>query len=640
MSGASADIAPGAVGDAAAGEVSWRFDAFISYAHSDREFAARLCAALKARGKSVWMDEEDIPGGARWRAQLERAIESADAFLFVVSPASAVSTECLLELEYAVGLNKRILPVRARATDPRVLPEALSEHQLIPARTVFGEDFDASLGLLIAAIESDPEWVQRHTEWGRRALEWDRHRRDRGFLLAGTELEAAEQWRREASGKTPAPTLLHGEFIDASRQAVTRRLRRTRGFVLIALLVAVGLAVLAFVQRQIAVSNQHTAVSNLHTAQSLQLAASAEATLGKDPELSTLLALQALRVRNTAQAVQALRNALPQLRALGTLRPGGILHSAAFSPDGKQIVTANADGAVRIWSVSSREQLAVLTSGSPLFSAAFSPDGKQILTASADGSARIWSASGHQQLAVLTALSGAPVYSAAFSPDGKQIVTASEDGTARIWSASGHQQLAVLTYPGGIYLNSAAFSPDGKQIVTASADGSARIWSARGHQQLAVLTEPGGSTLYSAAFSPDGKQIVTASDDGTARIWSARGHQQLAVLTEPGGSQLFSAAFSPDGKQIVTASADGSARIWSARDHQQLAVLTEPGGSGLNDAAFSPDGKQIVTASADSSARIWSTELAGSAQAVERIARMRVTRQLTPSERKTYLVGG
>jgi WD40 repeat protein len=111
------------------------------------------------------------------------------------------------------------------------------------------------------------------------------------------------------------------------------------------------------------------------------------------------------------------------------------------------------------------------------------------------------------------------------------------------------------------------------------------------------------------------------------------------MLTEPGGASLNSAVFSPDGTQIVTASGDGSARIWSASDHQQLAVLTEPTSS-LVLAAFSPDGQQIVTASQDGTARVWSTELAGPIQVIERIAERRVTRQLTPSERKTYLVGG
>ena len=74
-------------------------------------------------------------------------------------------------------------------------------------------------------------------------------------------------------------------------------------------------------------------------------------------------------------------------------------------------------------------------------SAAYSPDGKQIVTASADQTARIWDAATGQEIRTLTGHT-APVYSVAYSPDGTQIVTASADQTARIWDAATGQEAA------------------------------------------------------------------------------------------------------------------------------------------------------------------------------------------------------
>ena len=64
-------------------------------------------------------------------------------------------------------------------------------------------------------------------------------------------------------------------------------------------------------------------------------------------------------------------------------------------------------------------------------SAAFSPDGKRIVTASSDTTARLWDADTGREIGALYAYRSARVNSAAFSPDGKFIVTASDDATAQ-----------------------------------------------------------------------------------------------------------------------------------------------------------------------------------------------------------------
>ena len=277
------------------------------------------------------------------------------------------------------------------------------------------------------------------------------------------------------------------------------------------------------------------------------------------------------------------------------------VRSAAFSPDGKKIVTASWDKTTRIWDVLTGDCLHTLEGHTDwVRSAAFSPDGKKIVTASADRTAKIWNALTGECLHTLEG-HAERVRSAAFSPDGKKIVTASFDRTARTWDALTGEFLHTLEGHTD-WVRSAAFSPDGKKIVTASSDRTAKIWDALTGEFLHTL-EGHTDWVRSAAFSPDGKKIVTASDDETAKIWDASTGQCLHTL-EDHTCGVCSAAFSPDGKKIVTASFDKTAKIWDASTGDCLHTL-EGHTYGVDSAAFSPDGKKIVTASEDNTARIW-----------------------------------
>jgi WD40 repeat protein len=454
-------------------------------------------------------------------------------------------------------------------------------------------------------LEEDRVGRQVHAHVTVAAREWDARGRDPGDLYRGARLAGAQEW---AAQHDDLINPLERDFLqtsDSEAQSEARRQRaqnrRLRWLAAGAgLLLALALVAVVFAEVQKGRANQQR-----RTAQSLQLATSAQATLGADPELSALLALQGLRMSNTDQAAQALRDALSQLRLLATVGAGGALNSAAFNPDGTEFVTASYDGTARIWSVSGHKQLGVLTEPGKfgLSSAAFSHDGNEIVTASYDSTARIWSASTYRQLTVLTEPGHNQLSSATFSPNGKEIVTCS-GGTARIWSVSSRKPLATVKVPGGGVVQSAEFNPNGNEIVTADDAGAARIWSTRSHKQLAVVIEPGPAPLNSAAFSPDGKDLVTASADGSARIWSVRSRQALVMVKEPGGGQLLSAGFSPDGKEIVTAGADRTARAWSASTGKQLFVLADHTGA-VQTAAFSPSGSAIVTASYDGTAKLW-----------------------------------
>jgi len=139
-----------------------RPDVFVSYAREDEQFVlTRLVASLEAREKSVWIDRKDIPPAADWRERIERGIEAARAFVFVLSPDSLISDQCGQELRQAITANKRLVPVVYRDVDPADVPDQLNRPNWI--RLTDDDGYDAQLERLVKALETDlTGWTATH----------------------------------------------------------------------------------------------------------------------------------------------------------------------------------------------------------------------------------------------------------------------------------------------------------------------------------------------------------------------------------------------------------------------------------------------------------------------------------------------
>src|SRR5262249_15524651 len=91
------------------------------------------------------------------------------------------------------------------------------------------------------------------------------------------------------------------------------------------------------------------------------------------------------------------------------------------------------DNTAHLWDADGGGDIAVLRGHTaPVWSAAFSADGRRVVTASEDKTARLWDADGGGEIAVLRGHAAA-LSSAAVSPGGPTVVTAPYDGTALIW---------------------------------------------------------------------------------------------------------------------------------------------------------------------------------------------------------------
>ena len=82
---------------------------FISYARDDVAFARDLRERLLALGHGPWMDLFDIPAGARWPSEIDRALKSSDIIIGLMSPAAVASENVMNEWDWAIANDRRLV---------------------------------------------------------------------------------------------------------------------------------------------------------------------------------------------------------------------------------------------------------------------------------------------------------------------------------------------------------------------------------------------------------------------------------------------------------------------------------------------------------------------------------------------------
>jgi hypothetical protein len=90
---------------------------FISYSHKDTKYAHGLSDNLKSIGFDVWIDER-LDYGSQWPHEIQKQLDSCDAFILIMTPRSFVSDWVQSELQRAKRKLKPIFPLLLEGDEP------------------------------------------------------------------------------------------------------------------------------------------------------------------------------------------------------------------------------------------------------------------------------------------------------------------------------------------------------------------------------------------------------------------------------------------------------------------------------------------------------------------------------------------
>ena len=310
---------------------------------------------------------------------------------------------------------------------------------------------------------------------------------------------------------------------------------------------------------------------------------------------------------------------------------------AAFSPDGRRVVSCGVPDrdqcAIWLWDLASGQMIrgfqthpAQVEEGGAAWveQVAFSPDGRQILSAGRDRRLRLWDAETGKEIRQFLGHQS-EFGDIAFSPDGKRAVSVgafwglpghSPDYSIRVWDvATGAELKRILGHKSSV--TAVEFPHDGRRIVTGSDEGLF-VWDAATGNLLKHLGE-GTAKVFAVAVSPDGRHALTGNHNDHAEsalsLWDLETGKVLRHFSGHEGL-IYSVAFSHDGRRVVSSSGgaysdkryvsspDNTVRLWDVESGHELCRFVGHS-TQVQPVAFSPDDRLILSASRDTTVRLW-----------------------------------
>jgi WD40 repeat protein len=615
-------------------------DVFISYSRQEQAFADKLAQELEKNNRSVWIDRVRIELTSDWWEEIKRGIEASDNFVLIMSPSSMASPVCHLEIEYALQLTKRIIPLyhldhsksdtktrfgdRLDSDDFLLTlygdrnPMALFEENwsVIPAinrveaqvTATQGDDdglpmrfdeqeFSAFFTHLRQAIDTDIAHVHQHTRLLTRTRDWRLADEKASFLLNPVETDEAEGWlqdweadrdaraERNLPPKNPQPDEQMRRFIATSRIVVDQELRRQRNLQRATVIFAI-VGVLSIVAVIGSLVNLNATQQQASTAQAQADDAQVRADNAQDQVATANNALTQVPPTLTEVGAQVLsaRNQADQANAELTSIP------PTLTQVNEQVVTA--EGQIQVASTQVAQANDELNAVLPTLTQVNQTVQDSLLQIDALGLVGL----GQQQIQAGNTRTAAWLALRSFAllptSQGRDLLAEVDQRPLPI-TESFMGDMVDINADGTLAVG--AWFDEGRQI---------RLYQLPDMTQIASLVDDSEASIGALAISPDGQYVAVSGDDGEApETWLVTvfdaSSGELLYRTEAFDAPVVALAFSPDNRRLALGLRDpdteGNEAVieWDVAENEEIRRYQGVYHSALS-LAYSPDGAWLA----------------------------------------------
>lgn len=287
--------------------------------------------------------------------------------------------------------------------------------------------------------------------------------------------------------------------------------------------------------------------------------------------------------------------------------------TAAFSADGRQVITGSHDNTAKLWQIKSNKLLYTFVHDAWVRALTFSLDGSKMLAGLAHGDVVVWDAKARKLIHQFTAYSKYEtvrrIERVMFSSDGTKFITVSYSDHVKLWDANNYQLLHDFKRVPAVN-----FSPDGRFIFVFNADKQkVVVWDAKTVRPIDEVMVTSKAN-YALAASPDGSQLLIGGGKKVVELWDVKTKKLIKVF-KGHADWLKSMTFSPDGRQMLTGDGNGFVKLWNVKNGALIHTFKMPP-KNITKLAYSPQSKHILAVCEERHVSIWDLRTKKQAQKI------------------------